>query len=156
MYLLSNSLGSFVPEGTSAVVHTYSLHHDPRYFSPFPDAFIPERWLSSEEKLALEPTIFSTNPVIHNTSAFIPFSVGPSNCVGRNLASQVKSFNHSKARELTQALRQEMRMIICRLLTSFQLRFEEGFDADSWEENMLDYFVVQRGKLPVVLTPRAS
>jgi cytochrome P450 len=85
----SNLARSFVPEGTSAVVHTYSLHHDPRYFSPFPDNFIPERWLASEDKIALDPTIFSEHEVIHNTAAFIPFSVGPSNCVGRNLAYQV-------------------------------------------------------------------
>ncbi|KAJ7352392.1 cytochrome P450 [Mycena albidolilacea] len=133
------TIGShFVPEGTSAVVHTYSLHHDPRYFSPFPDNFIPERWLASEAKIALDPTIFSEHEVIHNTAAFIPFSVGPSNCVGRNLAYQ------------------EMRMVICTLISKFDMRFEEGFDVDSWEKDMLDYFVVQRGRLPVVLTPRSS
>ncbi|KAF9237655.1 cytochrome P450 [Melanogaster broomeanus] len=41
---------SFVPEGTSAFVHTYSLHRDPRYFSPMPDTFWPERWLSDEQR----------------------------------------------------------------------------------------------------------
>ncbi|KAJ6466548.1 cytochrome P450 [Mycena vitilis] len=128
----------FVPEGTSAVVHTYSLHHDPRYFSPCPDTFVPERWLPKEEQLALEPTIFGENEVIHNTSAFIPFSIGPSNCVGRNLAYQ------------------EMRMVICTLISKFEIRFEEGFDVKSWEENMLDYFVVQRGRLPVVLSLRSG
>ncbi|KAJ6468383.1 cytochrome P450 [Mycena sanguinolenta] len=133
------TIGShFVPEGTSAVVHTYSLHHDPRYFSPFPATFIPERWLAPEEQKALEPTIFGDHEFIHNTAAFIPFSVGPSNCVGRNLAYQ------------------EMRMVICTLISKFDMRFEEGFDVNSWEEDMLDYFVVQRGRLPVVLTPRPS
>ncbi|KAJ6577437.1 cytochrome P450 [Mycena capillaripes] len=133
------TIGShFVPEGTSAVVHTFSLHHDPRYFSPLPDAFIPERWLSTDEQMALEPTIFGENEVIHNTSAFIPFSVGPSNCVGRNLAYQ------------------EMRMVICTLISKFEMRFEDGFDVDSWEKDMLDYFVVQRGRLPVVLATRSN
>ncbi|KAF7375220.1 hypothetical protein MSAN_00408600 [Mycena sanguinolenta] len=133
------TIGShFVPEGTSAVVHTYSLHHDARYFSPFPDTFIPERWLGLEDQKALEPTIFGEHEVIHNTAAFIPFSVGPSNCVGRNLAYQ------------------EMRMVICTLISKFDMRFEEGFDVNSWEEDILDFFVVQRGRLPVVLTPRPS
>ncbi|KAJ7760753.1 cytochrome P450 [Mycena maculata] len=133
------TIGShFVPEGTSAVVHTYSLHHDPRYFSPFPDTFIPERWLTHEEQMTLEPTIFGENEVIHNTAAFIPFSVGPSNCVGRNLAYQ------------------EMRMVICTLVSKYEMRFEEGFDVNSWEEDMLDYFVVQRGRLPVILTARSN
>ncbi|KAJ7116453.1 cytochrome P450 [Mycena epipterygia] len=132
------TIGShFVPEGTSAVVHTYSLHHDPRYFSPFPDTFLPERWLASGEQTALEPKIFGEHEVIHDTRAFIPFSVGPSNCVGRNLAYQ------------------EMRMVVCTLISKFDMRFEEGFDVNSWEENMLDYFVVQRGSLPVVLTARS-
>jgi hypothetical protein len=88
----SNSLCSFVPEGTSAVVHTYSLQRSPTNFSPMPDTFLPERWLDSDEQRALESKIFCENVVIHNTAAFIPFSVGPSNCVGRNLAYQV--FNH--------------------------------------------------------------
>ncbi|KAJ7454733.1 cytochrome P450 [Mycena latifolia] len=133
------TIGShFVPEGTSAVVHTYSLHRKSENFSPFPDTFIPERWLPTEEQMTLEPKIFSENEVIHNTAAFIPFSVGPSNCVGRNLAYQ------------------EMRMVVCTLISKFDIRFEESFNVDSWEEEMLDYFVVQRGELPVVLTARSS
>jgi hypothetical protein len=47
-------------------------------------------------------------------------------------------------------------MVICTLISKFDMRFEEGFDVDSWEKDMLDYFVVQRGRLPVVLTPRSS
>ena len=46
---------SFIPEGTNAFVHTYSLQRDPRYFFPLPDSFLPERWLSQEQRLALEP-----------------------------------------------------------------------------------------------------
>ncbi|KAF7317104.1 hypothetical protein HMN09_00445100 [Mycena chlorophos] len=126
----------FVPEGTSTVVHTYSLHHDPRYFSPLPDSFVPERWLSSEQQLALEPDVFRSGEVVHNTAAFIPFSVGPSNCVGRNLAYQ------------------EMRMVLCMIMSHFEMRFEESFDVHSWEDNLRDYFVVQRGQLPVVLKAR--
>ncbi|CAK5268837.1 unnamed protein product [Mycena citricolor] len=133
------AIGShFIPEGTSAVVHTYSLHHDPRYFSPFCDSFIPERWLSTEEQLKFEPAIFSQNEVIHNHAAFIPFSVGPSNCVGRNLAYQ------------------EMRMLLCALISKFDMEFAQDFDPNSWERDMLDYFVVQRGSLPVVFTQRHS
>ncbi|KAJ7220140.1 cytochrome P450 [Mycena pura] len=129
----------FVPEGTSAVVHTYSLHRDPRYFSPAPHAFIPERWLPAADRAALEPRMFGAAAdaaVVHNTAAFIPFSVGPSNCAGRNLAYQ------------------EMRAAVCALLSRFELRFDAGFDVASWEENLCDYFVVQRGRLPVVLTAR--
>ncbi|KAJ7056673.1 cytochrome P450 [Mycena amicta] len=127
----------FVPEGTSAVVHTYSLHHDPRYFSPLPDSFVPERWLSPAHQRQLEPQVFCENEVINNTAAFIPFSIGPANCVGRNLAYQ------------------EMRMVVCSMMSKFEMRFEDGFDVSSWEDSLLDYFVVQRGRLPIVLTARS-
>ena len=78
---------SYLPEGNYAFVHTYSLQRDPRYFSPLSDSFVPERWLSEDQREALEPKIFnSQTEFIHNTAAFIPFSVGPANCVGKNLA----------------------------------------------------------------------
>ena len=32
---------------------TYSLQRDPRYFSPLPDPFLTERWLSQDQRLAL-------------------------------------------------------------------------------------------------------
>ncbi|KAJ7116435.1 cytochrome P450 [Mycena epipterygia] len=129
----------FVPEGTSAVVHSYSLQRDPRYFSPFPNSFLPERWLSVEERTALKPAMFKcTDELVHDVSAFIPFSVGPASCVGRSLAYQ------------------EMRMVICTLMTKFDMRFEEGFDVRSWEDNMCDYYIVLRkGRLPIVFSPRS-
>ncbi|CAK5283611.1 unnamed protein product [Mycena citricolor] len=126
----------FIPEGTSTVVHTYALQHDPRNFSPFADVFIPERWLSTEDQLKLEPTLFGNHEVIHNTAAFIPFSIGPANCVGRNLAYQ------------------EMRMLTCALVSKFDMEFEKGFDLSTWERDMMDYFIVWRGRLPVVFTSR--
>jgi hypothetical protein len=49
-----------------------------------------------------------------------------------------------------------MRMVICTLISKFEMCFEDDFDVKSWEEDMLDYFVVQRGRLPVVLTARSN
>ncbi|KAJ6630962.1 cytochrome P450 [Mycena sp. CBHHK59/15] len=128
----------FIPEGTSAVVPSYSLQRDPRYFSPSPDAFLPERWLSVNDLSALKPAVFkSTDDFIHDLSAFIPFSYGPGNCVGKHLAYQ------------------EMRMIVCTLLTKFQMRFEDGFCAQSWGNNLRDYYILKKGRLPVVFLPRS-
>ncbi|KAG6808992.1 hypothetical protein H0H92_002067, partial [Tricholoma furcatifolium] len=128
----------YVPAGTSTFVPFYSLHRDERYFSPLPEAFLPERWLPAEERLRLEPAIFKTTDVGENLEqgAFIPFSTGPSNCVGKNLAWM------------------EMRMLVCLLLQRYEMRFEQGYDPNRWEEEMCDYFVMMKGKLPVVLTPR--
>ncbi|KAJ7746377.1 cytochrome P450 [Mycena metata] len=128
----------FVPEGTGAVIHSYSLQRDPRYFSPSPDSFLPERWLSSDEQRALKPAIFKgTDEIIHDLTAFIPFSIGPNNCAGKNLAYQ------------------QMRMVICTLMTRFDMRFEEGFDVRSWEDDLCDYFITRKGKLPVVFVSRS-
>ncbi|KAJ7923026.1 cytochrome P450 [Mycena leptocephala] len=59
--------GVFIPERTQVYVPPYSLHLDPRYFSPSPEQFMPERWIDP----SLAPS----------ATAFIPFSYGPSNCI---------------------------------------------------------------------------
>ncbi|KAL5497698.1 hypothetical protein ACEPAH_2629 [Sanghuangporus vaninii] len=43
--------GRLVPESTAVYVPPYVLHRDPRYFSPFPDSFIPERWIDDSNKV---------------------------------------------------------------------------------------------------------
>ncbi|KAH0833285.1 cytochrome P450 [Lanmaoa asiatica] len=130
----------FVPEGTSAFVHFYSLHRDPRYFSPMPDTFWPERWLSGDERRALgysDSNDPDKAPFMHNPAAFIPFSFGPANCVGKNLAYQ------------------EMRTVVCMMMQRLDFRFAGGYDPESWDRDLKDYFVATKGKLPVVLSPRA-
>ncbi|KAF5379710.1 hypothetical protein D9615_005671 [Tricholomella constricta] len=139
--LLACLYTSYVPKGTSTFIPFFSLHRDPRCFSPLPDAFLPERWLPPAQQAELEPGLFTdteqeNSTVVLNANAFIPFSVGPSNCVGKNLAWM------------------EMRMLVCRLVQAFEMRFGEGYDPGRWEEDMLDYFVTIKGRLPVVLTPR--
>ncbi|KAG6874843.1 hypothetical protein C0992_006304, partial [Termitomyces sp. T32_za158] len=76
----------FLPEGTTVIIHTYTLHRDPQNFL-LPDEFIPERWLSEEKQLTLKPNLFKTrNLVIYNANAFIPFSYGPADCLGKHFA----------------------------------------------------------------------
>ncbi|KAJ7766762.1 cytochrome P450, partial [Mycena metata] len=112
----------FIPEGTSIFLPSYSLHRNPEYFSPHPDQFIPDRWLpeSNFEK--------------HDTSVFVPFSLGPASCVGQKFA------------------RRELLMVITALFKSFRLSFSEGFDSAAWPTHIHDYFVVTRGPLRVNLT----
>ncbi|KAF9223441.1 cytochrome P450 [Gyrodon lividus] len=131
----------FMPEGTSAFVHTYSLHRDPRNFSPMPDTFWPERWLSAEERKSFgypDPNDLDKAPFVHNIAAFVPFSFGPANCVGKNLAYQ------------------EMRTVVCMMMQRLNFRFVDGYDPKSWDRDLKDYFVARKGKLPVVLSPRTS
>ena len=60
-------------------MHFWSVHRDARNFS-YPDTFWPDRWLIAE---GIQE---SKEKITHNPDAFIPFSFGPANCVGKNLA----------------------------------------------------------------------
>ncbi len=88
--------GCTVPQGTHLGVHQMSANWSPRNFSQA-DAFHPERWLPS----ALED---ADSPFYHdNRDARQPFSLGPRNCIGKNLAFS------------------EMRQILARVLWNFDL-----------------------------------
>jgi cytochrome P450 len=100
-------------------VPIYVIHRDPRYFYPDPEKFWPERWLQYRE-----------NPDITlDMAAFIPFSMGPSNCVGKPLAMA------------------ELRYVTTVLLTRFEMKFKEGWDVRSWEQNLKDRFTLVKGEL---------
>ncbi|KAL7277158.1 hypothetical protein ACG7TL_009004 [Trametes sanguinea] len=139
-------LGSyFVAPGTAMFLHPYSLQRDPRNFFPFPEEFWPERWLVAAghstfaDALARSPDAnanVETTSFRHNESAFLPFSHGPANCVGKQLAMQ------------------EMRMVVCALIQKFELRLREWWDVDKYDEAFLDYFVTTRPDLPVTLRAR--
>lgn len=62
---------TIVQKGTSIIIPTYALHHDPNYF-PCPDIFLPERF---HEKNLHE----SSQQGIH----YMPFGDGARFCIGR-------------------------------------------------------------------------
>ncbi|RDB16896.1 hypothetical protein Hypma_002424 [Hypsizygus marmoreus] len=127
----------FLPDGTTAYVHTYTLQRDKRNFSPLPEKFLPERWLLQEQQDLLEPSVFGDRTqVVHNTTAFIPFSYGPADCIGKRLGLQ------------------EMRMAVVAIMQRLKFRFAGGFDQESWEAEMRDYFLLSLGRLPVIVNRR--
>lgn len=123
----------------------YTLHRDARNFSPCPDSFWPERWLlvdaehSDNLKLSddgVTANLRTTKEFRHNSAAFIPFSMGPANCAGKNLALM------------------EMRMVICSLVQRFDMTFANGWNHDELEQNMQDIMVTKIGQLPIQLCKR--
>ena len=126
-----------MPPGTIFWMHVYSFHRDPRNFSPSPNAFLPERWLVG----SAAETGYDVPPMagyVHNEAAFIPFSHGPMNCVGKALALQ------------------QLKTAVCALMQRLQIRPREGYTLGDYERNVKDYFVTVRGPLPVSLEVRGG
>eukprot|EP00538_Stauroneis_constricta_P011355 CAMPEP_0119570096 /NCGR_PEP_ID=MMETSP1352-20130426/43434_1 /TAXON_ID=265584 /ORGANISM="Stauroneis constricta, Strain CCMP1120" /LENGTH=642 /DNA_ID=CAMNT_0007619761 /DNA_START=32 /DNA_END=1960 /DNA_ORIENTATION=+ len=63
--------GLDIPNGDEIFIVPHLIHRDPRYWDN-PDDFIPERWLDSDPK--------------KQRGIYLPFSLGPRNCVGQKLA----------------------------------------------------------------------
>ncbi|KAI4864002.1 cytochrome P450 [Hypoxylon rubiginosum] len=116
-------LGRYVPEGTTVDIWQAALYRNPAYFAQA-DEFVPERWLG--------------DPRFANDSrqAFQPFSTGPRNCIGRNLAYS------------------EMRLILARLVWNFDLRLAQH--SQGWDKRSKMYILWEKGPLEVYLTPRSG
>ncbi|KAF1730567.1 Versicolorin B desaturase [Beauveria bassiana] len=110
--------GHWLPAGTSVGVPSWSAFRSKRNFAQ-PDSFIPERWLDEKQGgVALEP---------HDNNAFMPFSYGPRDCLGRRLAWA------------------EMRLILSSLIwhfdmvhTSPEYRWEDQVAFLLWEKKPLN------------------
>ena len=105
----------------------WSVQRDARNFAR-PTEFWPDRWLVAEGAGAGAPA--------HNADAFLSFSFGPRNCVGKNLALL------------------EMKMLVAHMVQRLEMRFADGFDAAAWEPAMRDRFNLVLGELPVVVERR--
>lgn len=114
----------FLPEETAVFVPPYAIHRDPRYFYPKPDEFWPERWYTRSSEVVL------------NRLAYIPFSHGPANCIGKSLALS------------------ELRYITAMLVYNFDFWFEDGYDPSQWTRDMKDHVLIVTGKLPVKMKQR--
>ncbi|OLN83352.1 Isotrichodermin C-15 hydroxylase 10 [Colletotrichum chlorophyti] len=110
----------YVPAGTRVMVSQWPIYHNEKYFSQS-ESFIPERWLG--------------DPRFENDDrgALQPFSFGPRNCIGRNLAMS------------------EMRVILARVIWNFDMQIAD--DSKDWTEQEL-FGLWKKGPLHVRLTPR--
>ncbi|CAI2327041.1 unnamed protein product [Caenorhabditis sp. 36 PRJEB53466] len=65
-------LGLQIEEGTNVAVDTWTLHYDPKIWGPDAEEFKPERWSSGDESFMKR--------------GYLPFGLGPRQCVGLRLA----------------------------------------------------------------------
>ncbi|OJJ47271.1 hypothetical protein ASPZODRAFT_151782 [Penicilliopsis zonata CBS 506.65] len=114
--------GTFIPQGTSVSVAHYSTYHSSSNFAD-PDSFIPERWLDNPDAR------FSAD----KRDVLQPFSYGPRNCLGKNLAYA------------------EMRVILAKVLWNFDLSLQP--ECANWNQQ-LSFTFWSKGPLMVKLKPR--
>jgi cytochrome P450 len=112
--------GQYAPPGNLIGVSHWACYHSASNFRD-PDEFVTERWLGDER--------YEDD----RKDAFKPFSDGPRNCIGINLAYA------------------EMRLLLARLLWNFDMELCE--ESSDWMTGMKVYVVYQRPPLMTKLTP---
>ncbi|KAJ5591827.1 uncharacterized protein N7459_002196 [Penicillium hispanicum] len=113
--------GRFVSEGTVVACHHYASYHSSSNFS-FPNDFMPERWLGNDARFEKD-----------KKDVLQPFSLGPRNCLGKNLAYC------------------EIRLILCKLLYNFDLVLCR--ESAKWTDQKV-YFLWDKPALMVTLKDR--
>ncbi|KAF1996437.1 cytochrome P450 monooxygenase-like protein [Amniculicola lignicola CBS 123094] len=112
--------GVYLPPGTSVGVAQYPANHSSHNFTD-PETYAPERFLG-HPKYADD-----------NRSVIQPFSVGPRNCIGQNIAWA------------------EIRMILARLVWNFEIELEG--ENEHWDKQKV-FVLWDKPSLMVKLTPR--
>jgi len=72
--------GTTLPSSTFACIWIYALHRNPKLWHS-PEEFIPERWI--------DPNLRCKDAGQEEPGAYIPFAMGPRNCLGRPLAQVI-------------------------------------------------------------------
>ena len=71
---------TILPSSTFACIWIYALHRNPKLWH-LPDDFVPERWI--------DPQLRVKDSGQDEPGAYIPFAMGPRNCLGRPLAQVI-------------------------------------------------------------------
>lgn len=100
--------------------YQWATFRNPKHFKE-PNSFIPERWLPASHPFYDER--FKND----NQAVFKPFSTGPRDCIGKNLALN------------------ELRVIISRVLYRFDYDVMEG--QDDWHQKQRLFTLWKKGPL---------
>jgi averantin hydroxylase len=120
--------GLAIPAETTIYISQYVMSHLDRFWAN-PEEFRPERFLKDLEQV---PEIFKND----DHSVFQPFSVGPRNCIGKNLAYA------------------EMRLILTRVLFEFDLELDER--SKDWTDGQKAFKLWVKPALWVKVTPKGK
>ncbi|KAK5108900.1 hypothetical protein LTR62_007702 [Meristemomyces frigidus] len=115
---------TYVPPGVNFWVPQYPMGRQEQVYER-PLEFTPERWYSEPE-------------MVKKKDAFAPFSMGPYNCIGKNLAYV------------------EMRTLTAQLLLNFDVKLAPGEDGERLRTKTKDHFTVTPGQLDLVFTQATS
>lgn len=128
----------FIPEGTQVSPSGYAVHRSLQHYSPLPDAFWPDRWLTQETYTLPTGSCISKDELITNRDVFMPFSLGPMVCVGKNVAMM------------------EIRAVVCAVIHQYDVVVADRSSFDSYEKDIYEVFTTKRGTLPVYLKARST
>lgn len=129
------SAGRLIPAHTQVLISTYSVHRDPKYW-PDPDRFIPERF-TPDNSLGRHPF------------AYIPFSAGIRNCVGKISWFALASHKASVISAQRFAMLEE-KVLLASIFRRFKVRSLERPDQVRARPDL----VLRPGKVIIELTPR--
>ncbi|KAH8797552.1 cytochrome P450 monooxygenase-like protein [Hyaloscypha sp. PMI_1271] len=113
---------TFIPGNVTISTPAYSLGRLESCYEK-PSEFIPDRWGEKPE-------------MVRDKGVFVPFSVGPYSCVGKQLALM------------------ELRNVIARIVTEFDVKFAPDEDGTALLEKSTDTFTIALAPLMLVFTKR--
>ncbi|PSN65363.1 cytochrome P450 3A17 [Corynespora cassiicola Philippines] len=117
--------GHYIAAGTKVTVNQFATYHNPRNFYR-PDDFVPERFLPQDHPL------YDSSFASDNKKSFRPFSYGPADCLGKNLAYS------------------ELHLILAKMIWNFD--FQPLPENEGWAENMKGYTIWEKPPLNVKMT----
>ncbi|KAL8401041.1 hypothetical protein RB594_001170 [Gaeumannomyces avenae] len=121
--------GQFVPKGTIVHCNNYCTFRSPEHFVD-PDEFLPQRFLPVDH-----PMYDARVAVGASRAVFKPFSHGPRDCIGKNLAFA------------------EMHLIAARVLLRFDIELDEGTGTD-WLDIQANFLIWEKSQLWLKMTER--
>ncbi|KAK0736749.1 cytochrome P450 [Apiosordaria backusii] len=114
--------GVFIPGGVAVRVPGYALHRSEEFYLA-PTEFKPERWTDQSK-------------FVKDREAFMPWLVGPNNCVGKRMGMSV------------------IRLVLAYTVYHYTWDFAPGEDGTRIYSESRDNLILKAGPLNVVFTPR--